>query len=314
MDSLLGALLGDAIGAHLEFNHHIVAEDVERALTLPGGGAVNVGPGQFTDDGELTLSLAHSISDKPYYHPSYAAKMYRKWYLSHPFDCGRTCARAFHVLEGHSELPAMLTNAARYNMLSEANGALMRVSPIAIFFRKEPVDVLAQYAKLDACLSHPSQVCQDCNAVYVIALASLLTNKNPLRALEDASNYVETSVRSEVREWFFEDRKTYTKHPEQAKKHVGHVKHAFCMAINVLDDPPESYIAGIKRILLAGGDTDTNACITGAMLGAFLPLPQDLVRKLLSYKYKESDLVGFARPPEYTAKGVQAIKKKLELH
>lgn len=93
---------------------------------MPGGGALNVGPGQFTDDGELTLSLCYALV--------------KKWYKSHPFDCGRTCARAFHVQEG-STLSTILSNAARYNMLSEANGALMRVSPIAIFFQNEPTHV-----------------------------------------------------------------------------------------------------------------------------------------------------------------------------
>jgi hypothetical protein len=43
---ILGALLGDAVGATLEFYFKIIGpKEVNRAFSLPGGGAHNVGPG-----------------------------------------------------------------------------------------------------------------------------------------------------------------------------------------------------------------------------------------------------------------------------
>ncbi len=53
---LLGALVGDALGAVLEFQRLIGEKEVQNACTMPGGGVHKVGPGQITDDGELTLS------------------------------------------------------------------------------------------------------------------------------------------------------------------------------------------------------------------------------------------------------------------
>lgn len=59
---LLGAAVGDAAGAVLEFQDAVSAEDVAVAMAMPGGGCWSVGPGQFTDDTELALILAHGLT------------------------------------------------------------------------------------------------------------------------------------------------------------------------------------------------------------------------------------------------------------
>lgn len=51
---ILGAFVGDAAGAVLEFvRHNIEDEHVEQALKFEGGGAMKVSPGQITDDSEM---------------------------------------------------------------------------------------------------------------------------------------------------------------------------------------------------------------------------------------------------------------------
>ena len=51
------------VGAFLEFFPRRPREaGVEQALALPGGGCLNVGPGQFTDDTELALCLARGLA------------------------------------------------------------------------------------------------------------------------------------------------------------------------------------------------------------------------------------------------------------
>lgn len=192
-------------------------------------------------------------------------------------------------------------------MLSEANGALMRVSPIPIFFFKEPYEVIAQYARLDACLSHPLPVCQDCNAVYCVALASLICNSCPKKALVDAGNWVSKWVTSRVEEWFYVDRHRYKEDYSLAQNNIGHVKHEFCMSMNSLEQPSKSYLEGIRNVLKAGGDTDTNACVGGAILGGIHKIPEDLKDNLLNYQWNKGDIMGHNRPQEYTSKAVQYI-------
>ena len=87
LGAVLGALVGDASGAVLEFfAGAITAADVEHALTLPGGGTWRVAPGQITDDGELTMSLLNALVESPE-RPRGAASHYARWVASDPFDC-----------------------------------------------------------------------------------------------------------------------------------------------------------------------------------------------------------------------------------
>ena len=66
LGAVLGALVGDAAGAVLEFfGQAITAADVEHALAMPGGGTWAVAPGQVTDDGELTMSLLNALVASP---------------------------------------------------------------------------------------------------------------------------------------------------------------------------------------------------------------------------------------------------------
>ena len=58
---------------------------------MPGGGAHNVGPGQITDDGELTMSLLHGlVSGKGKLNCNEIVRFYAQWIKSKPFDIGAT--------------------------------------------------------------------------------------------------------------------------------------------------------------------------------------------------------------------------------
>ena len=53
----MGAFIGDAAGAYLEFKSVGQEYEVNRALMLEGGGSMNTGKGQVTDDSEMALGL-----------------------------------------------------------------------------------------------------------------------------------------------------------------------------------------------------------------------------------------------------------------
>lgn len=53
---IIGAFVGDALGAVLEFyESQITQTDVDWAMKLPGGGKFELQPGQITDDSEMAL-------------------------------------------------------------------------------------------------------------------------------------------------------------------------------------------------------------------------------------------------------------------
>ena len=181
--AVLGALVGDAAGAVLEFfRAEITAEDVEHALTMPGGGTWNVAPGQVTDDGELTMSLLNALAETPD-RPRQAAEHYARWAASDPFDIGVTTRNAMACLRDpaaaararvHGVAAVMTEAAATRNQGSKANGSLMRATPLGVWGATRSDEALIAATQEDARLSHPNASCVEAAVVYVLAIASLV--------------------------------------------------------------------------------------------------------------------------------------------
>src|SRR5689334_932890 len=99
LGAVLGALVGDAAGAVLEFlGRPVRAEDVDHAFTMPGGGTWEVAPGQVTDDGELTMSLLRGLAFAPDDPVPAVAARYAAWVAGDPFDIGATTAASLGCL------------------------------------------------------------------------------------------------------------------------------------------------------------------------------------------------------------------------
>jgi ADP-ribosyl-[dinitrogen reductase] hydrolase len=304
MGCLLGGMVGDAAGAVLEFSSGgpLKPEVVERAMRMPGGGVHNVGPGQITDDGELDLALlaalaeatASSSSDFPI---EAIAANYITWHRSEPFDIGMTCGRALARAYNAADVRA---NAARHSMLSEANGALMRCAPIAVwaaFWGKDPWAAAMQ----DAMLTHPSRACLEANAVYCVALTHLLRNPGDAAGAVKAAELLADSCGDTVRGWLLDE--SAQPLPRIAcHMHAGHVRHAFVLAFGFLRAGTD-YETAVRETLLRGGDTDTNAKIVGNMVGALhgvAGIPRYMADPVLAFDPVTFDvrkhLLGINRP------------------
>jgi ADP-ribosyl-[dinitrogen reductase] hydrolase len=152
-----------------------------------------------------------------------------------------------------------------------------------------------QVSQQDCSLTHPAPVCRVANAAYCIALASLIQSSNRgisniqrreealSRALQYAQRVTEESRNgssSDVVTWLSDSRNTiglsYT-------HQMGYVGIAFSHAFrHLIQGTP--FMEAMEETLAGGGDTDTNACIIGGLLGAaegFSSLPMDSVEKLL---------------------------------
>ena len=309
--AIVGALVGDAAGATLEFLGKLPSKiQVLNAMKMPGGGAINVAPGQFTDDGELTVALANvlktALPTDPYPLDK-VALAYSDWYKSNPFDIGQTCGRAFGSIvlaerEGllaGSPAELMMKKAKEYNMFSEANGALMRSTPIAVYYSDQNPLKIAEYARQDAMLSHPNEVCQDCNAIYTVAIAHLIQYPG------DADGAIKIAesipVCDKVKSWLKESCESVV-----CDRNIGHVKHAFTLAFAHLRQKT-SYEMAIYDTLLKGGDTDTNAAIVGGLIGTlhgYESIPEYMripVEKFDSSTHDPGEtLLGYWRPREYS--------------
>lgn len=63
--AVLGAFVGDASGAPLEFlEQRDMKHLIDAALSFCGGGRLKVGPGQVTDDSEMAMCLLHALGSR----------------------------------------------------------------------------------------------------------------------------------------------------------------------------------------------------------------------------------------------------------
>ena len=288
--AIWGALVGDACGATLEFCDDEISEEMaRRAMTMPGGGSLRVGRGQITDDGELTLALWSVLRGRETFHgfPLEAvAEAYAAWYLSFPFDIGRTCSLAFDVLSEWTREDMEITDALcsidDMSRRSEANGALMRVTPIATWWASHPLQkngicveetaqMAAAAAEQDARLSHPGRVTRDVNAVYTYAVTLLLLGCSPFETVVRVDAMVRERC-AEVQRWVEESKREWG--ASDARVLIGHVRHAFVAALWFLRRPEIGYEEAISMVLQRGGDTDTNAAIVGGLVACYQPVPE----------------------------------------
>jgi ADP-ribosylglycohydrolase len=310
MNSMLGALVGDAIGATLEFyGSEITEEVVQEAMELQGGGRIHVGPGQITDDGELTLSLWQALKNKrpeDGFPAPAVLNWYFDWYESIPFDMGSTCSLAFGFKENISTEDDIINHKKevyKVNRLSEANGALMRASALATWFAKSDLEAYigAQYAMEDAELSHPSRVCQEVNAIYVFTIINLLRGYTPKEALTFTDEFIELNNFSDkVKQWYFTESLDIT--TMNAKINIGHCRWGFVLAFYFLRHPEIGYEGAIFITLMNGGDTDTNAAIVGGMVGAYHSVPSYMLTPVLEFDC--TGKVGHQRPKSFGVKYV----------
>lgn len=318
LGAVLGALSGDAAGATLEFfRGEIRPSDVDRAVTMPGGGVFSVGSGQITDDSELALSLARGLagrSPRDGFPLEAVAQQYALWYESKPFDIGVTCSSAFSVLpDADKRVGAhMVAAAAQYSQGSEANGTLMRLTPLALWLAGEAEDTIAALAREEATLSHPSPVCQDANAVYCLLIGHLVRCPGDADgALATAERFVRAHVHTRVREWFLDESLDVSQ--LVCTRQIGHVRWGFVLAVHFLRTKT-SYESAIKQTLLKGGDTDTNAAIVGGVVGALHgvdAIPTYMRTPVLAFDCTSAKATRHPRPERYKAAHAEDLARQL---
>jgi ADP-ribosyl-[dinitrogen reductase] hydrolase len=283
---LLGALAGDAAGATLEFpGRHPDDADVDLALRMVGGGPLHTAPGQITDDGELSLCLARALAGATAFSIEQVAVEYLAWLRSDPFDIGNATTNGLsgwlaaapgRVHEG------MWRAAAERNADSKANGALMRATPLGVWGWRLTEEDLVAAASADSRLTHPDATCQHASAVYCLAIRHLVLNPGDgAGAFDTAKRWAGRLGTDEIVEWLglAENDVDAGYHP-----HAGFVKYGFVHAFRHLH-LGTPYPDALRETLLGGGDTDTNACIVGGLVGALHGdpgIPRSLVEAVMS--------------------------------
>ncbi len=285
---LLGQLCGDALGSLVEF---CTPGEIRRRYPggvrdLEDGGTWNTIAGQPTDDSELALALARTLVAEGRFRAESVRAAYVEWLRSGPFDVGTTTSAG---LLGHP------------NRHSESNGALMRVSPLGIFGALQPPERVAEWARQDAAITHPSELCRQASAVYAAAIAHAVRHGCPPAELHQRAARWAREADADRRLQKALDRAADTP-PEDYVSEQGWVlialQNAFWQLLHA-----ESLEEAVVDTVMRGGDTDTNAAICGALAGAVWGLeavPQRWVAAVIACRPEAGRPgVRHPRPPRY---------------
>jgi ADP-ribosyl-[dinitrogen reductase] hydrolase len=269
--AMLGAAIGDALGAAFEFLssatiERVIGGAVVREYRVGVAGSLLAGraPGLPTDDTAMTLALVRSLVAPP---PRSAASVHRG-FVTHLARSGADGGLYWNGGPGNA-CSAMLSVASRgagpfENIDPEAggNGAAMRAHPCGFFYDRAFVFELAG---TQARLSHPHPGAVAAaqtvallvhDAVYTGSLPETLpveiTDPTMLAAWEGAHHHLERGDRLPA----------YLRDVDLAGWNTVAAAHA--IAVLYADDLE----TGIGMAAASGVDTDTIATIVGALLGA----------------------------------------------
>lgn len=283
---LAGLCVGDALGSQFEFMHPFSLQLLDdRELGMMVGSTIfHTVPGQITDDAEMALCLTESLLTYKEYNRDYTKELYVEWMNSNPIDIGVTTRLG---LSGN--IP---------NINSESNGALMRIGPMGIYGVNISPTKLYQYCQQDARITHDNKKVEDCNFIFAyavtLAIKESYTNTRIIEMVRGMAKDLDIDVSL---------LDMTVARPEDYYSCMGHVDIAFRNALYHLR-LGSSFEHAILDTIRRGGDTDTNAAICGALMGAYYGvgiIPRKWLNPVIScksdrpLKYKTNNILNQAK-------------------
>ena len=273
--ALYGHLIGDALGTRYEFmkspdaKKQVEKDSKHGFLYILGGGPFNLVPGQVTDDSELSIGLLHSLLKSKMYKKEDVAQKYLKWFSSKPFDIGQTTLKAFRGANNYTDI---VHNSKKYNQNSLSNGCLMRIIPLAIYGVKTDNNILSKYCYEDSQMTNPNEITTDATLVYCFAIKLALQSYNKKEIVKYAYHIAKTQLVKNIIKLSMIQPEPVLLPDGSYTKTDGHQMGYFGIALqNAFYEllHGQSFYESICNIIKRGGDTDTNACIAGGLLGGY---------------------------------------------
>jgi len=267
---VLGLALGDALGAPFEFRRaHDIPSPVP-AFQLPWQG---LPPGSTTDDTAMAMNLVRSLADRGELDPEDVAARHVEWFRSDPPDVGTLTRRVLaRVAAGvPAEEAARAVWEERGPEVSAGNGSVMYCAPLGAAYAGRR-DALSDAAPRLSGITHHDGRCRTAVLAVTVAVAALVAGESTEEALEEA--LAAALDRDGGEELEFLAGAVGTIRP------VDGPDQGFCLftaalglqalaRASELGTPThEVFEHELRRVVSLGGDTDTNAAVAGALLGA----------------------------------------------
>ena len=260
--SVLGLALGDALGAPFEFSRR---EDIPDPLVPFERQWMGLPPGTTSDDTAMALNLVRSLAQNGALVPADLMARHLKWLNSDPQDVGALTRRVLRRVEAGEE-PEAAAEAVweeRGPEVSAGNGSVMYCAPLGAAYANRPITLLGVAPWLSA-LTHFDERCRTAVLAVTVTVASLVRGDDPEAAVRKSVEVVLDRPGGEELEFLVDavGRERSVDGPDQG----------FCLytAAIGLQAVARSVDFGdeLIRVVRLGGDTDTNAAVAGALLGA----------------------------------------------
>jgi ADP-ribosyl-[dinitrogen reductase] hydrolase len=262
LGTLLAAAAGESLGAPHEFRK---AAEVGVQKELKAGGPWALG--EPTDDIELTLSLLRSLVARRKLDLDDVARNYLKWFATRPKDIGNLTRSALENLRAGD--PPTQSGALAWEdsgRQAAGNGSVMCCAPIGLLHVKS-LEGLGEDAAAASRITHYDPRCVGGCVAVTTAIALLVRgDKDAEEAIPRAAaagGAISDDVRMVIE-------RGVSKRPEELTvdgSDMGFVLHALELGFSALAHAA-SLEEGLVAVIARGGDTDTNGCIAGALLGA----------------------------------------------
>lgn len=262
---LVGSAVGDALGAPFEFgpagafSRRFPEPALGAQTEMIGGGTFAWEPAEWTDDTQMAMCVAASLLATDTLDLADIWRRFRCWYDAHPPDVGNSTAAVLG-----SGLPWQDAAADHYRRTGRAtgNGGLMRTTPAAIRFARDGTDATMDAGRRLTLLTHGDPAAGEGSAILHELIRVALTGGDPLEAIDATLAHVAEEHRDG---WATVLATDWT--PADAELPNGVAWPTLGSAVWALRTTA-SFADAMRAVIDLGGDTDTVACVTGALAGA----------------------------------------------
>lgn len=279
----MGCFLGDAFGAGLEGMNHDMAKAHLNIIAERF-------PRKYTDDTDMTLALAESITQSGKVDPEDIAEKFRLY-------CDLTRGYAIGTIRAVLALRAGAAwdQVARivFEKGSFGNGAAMRVSPVGIFYHHN-MEELQKAATEQSNITHVHPLGQWGSVMQasIIGLVMLQNPKEPFRKEEVIQKLREVfcpgpfeylKALNEIENMFIQQKRAESKEVVQQLGNGIEAHRSVPSACYIALAYSPDFREAIQAAISLGGDTDTIAAMVGAIIGAHVGekgLPADWIDQL----------------------------------
>jgi ADP-ribosyl-[dinitrogen reductase] hydrolase len=263
--SLVGAAVGDALGAPFEFgpagafSRRFPSPALGSSTEMVGGGGFGWEPGEWTDDTQMAMCVAASLLDRGDLDLADVFARFRAWYEAHPPDVGNTTAA---VLGSSSPWQDAAAEHFRRTRHGAGNGGLMRTTPAAIRFAAAGREATMDAGRRLTLLTHGDPAAGEGSAIHHELIRVALNGDDPLAAVEETLGLVAPEHRA-----IWDEVLAPSWTPAHARVPNGVAWPTLGTALWALRTTT-TFTDALRAAVDVGGDTDTVACVTGALAGA----------------------------------------------